>query len=163
VVAEGTEDDRDTDKGKEGLIGGGTRVTLTGTEVMMVVVRGGETEVTVEVIVVIVSKEEGAEGAEPVPETLRLRLRLRLREEDAEAETEDDEPELDADTAAHKPSKIVLTCAWSSAEHDVVPAHCSTLDAKDVLHKQAVSDRLHFTVAAAWLAQPCAHCGRVVA
>jgi len=108
-----------------------------------------------------VGEVEGVDGVE-LPEMTET-LRLTLTERDTETETEAEEPEAELDTKAHIATKMLLTCVWSLAEHDVVPAHCSTVDAKDVLHKHTVSDRLQLTFTAASFAQPCAHCGRFVA
>jgi len=149
-------DDGRLEANEEREIGGGTTVALTGTEVVMVVVFGGETEVTTEVIVVTVNDaDKGVELPGGAMEALRLTERDTDTDPEAEGETEEAEAELE-DTAAHIPSKIVFTVAWSAVLHDVVSAHCSTLDVKDDdgLHKHAVSDRLQDNVFATWLAHP---------
>jgi len=93
--AEGIEDGR-AGVDEERLIGGGTRVALTGTEVVKVVVRGGETEVTVEVIVVIVSDTGGVDLPGGATETLTLTL----TERDIEVEPEAEEAGAELDTGA---------------------------------------------------------------
>lgn len=114
-------------------------------------VSGGKTDVTTEVTVVCERESEGEVLSVSVCETLDGLT------------TGPDEPDEETEAMSHIASRMLLTRVWSAALHDVVPAHCSTLDANDVLHRHGVSVSAHPTVDGAWSAHPDAHCGRVVA